>query len=136
MKKYLGLMVLLMSSVSASAACPYELGVDENYVENVVNYVSQARGQCGTAIKRAAECSAGSSMDVQIAGAAQEVCEARFMSKLNQAEKAGYASLQARCGAKYSEMEGTMYRSMAAFCYAEIAKTHATMIYELSQPAE
>jgi hypothetical protein len=129
MKSLIVLVSLLTSAAAFGGECP------STDVDTILKYVGSTN-QCGVAQQRAADCAYGSSIDTAIAGTAQQVCEARFASKLNAAEKAGYNSLLNRCAAKYAKEEGTMYRSMAAFCSLNVSLTYARLIWSLNQPVE
>jgi hypothetical protein len=61
----------------------------------------------------------GSSGDIQIAGAAVDVCRADFAKTKD--DVALFDRLAKRCEAKYAKSEGTMYRSFTAFCQLDFA---------------
>ncbi len=83
--------------------------------EVVIAQIS-AKKTCAEASKLAETCAWGSSIDVQIAGAAGDVC-LKEGGKLSKADTALLDRMSARCVKAYSNQQGTIYRSINAFCH-------------------
>lgn len=88
-------------------------------IEDIVTLI-QSRNSCFEVVDVATKCAWGSSADLQIAGAAREVClkEAGAISK---ADQALLARMDKRCAASVKGQQGTMYMSIAAFCRLKAA---------------
>jgi hypothetical protein len=119
---------LLLSSL-AHAACP------AGDVEARVRFISKT-DQCSVAIQRAAECATAGSADIPVYGAAQDVCESKFLSKLTGLEKTGYESLLARCVSKFAFEDGSFYRSQAALCRLQLSADYSRFFFSLNRSGE
>ncbi len=119
---------LLLASM-AQAACP------AGDVEARVRFVGKT-DQCSVAIQRAAECATAGSADIPVYGAAQDVCEAKFLSKLTGLEKTGYESLLTRCVSKFAFEDGSFYRSQAALCRLQLSADYSRFFFSLSRSGE
>ncbi len=129
MKLVAALIVLFASNVALAIECPVtELS---DYQVNVVALIGAAK-TCREASNLAESCAMGSSMDVATAGAAMDVCEIDFGTKLKMSEKKTYSSLLRKCNSKYEKMQGTMYMSAAAFCRLDVSQ----LFSNLYTPAE
>lgn len=101
-------------------------------LEQIVTHV-KAMKDCNQAADFASACAWGSSADVQIAGAAADICGAE-MDK-NGATKTDHAlltNMYDACNAKWSDKQGTMYISFNMFCQLEATKwmTNLTSAYQ------
>ena len=92
----------------------------------------EATKSCDDAHQIATQCAWGSSVDVQIAGAAGDICANTFRGKLTAADKRAYLTLINDCKTKYAKMQGTMYASAWAFCQEAVGK----LFSNLYSPAE
>lgn len=82
----------------------------------------KATKSCDDADKIATQCAWGSSADVQIAGAANDVCANAFPGRLTAAHQRAYPTLIDACKTKYAEMQGSMDLSAEAFCEESVGK--------------
>ena len=82
----------------------------------------KAATSCYDADNIATQCAWGSSADVQIAGAAGDICAKDFKGKLNAEDKRMYLALIKKCQTKYAHSQGTMAVGATAFCEESVGK--------------
>jgi 3-hydroxymyristoyl/3-hydroxydecanoyl-(acyl carrier protein) dehydratase len=116
----LALGVLMLPACGfADIQCPSS-GEDSS-LEKTVAMIKTAKS-CDDADQIAKQCAWGSSADVQIAGAAGDICANTFRRKLTPADKTAYLTLINKCRSKYAHIQGTIYISARAFCEESIGK--------------
>lgn len=124
----LGLAVVSFQAFAAD--CPVQFG-NEDYLDKVSNAINAAEScEQGAAVAEA--CALGASGDVVTVPVAEQKCAQDFATKLSDADKNIYSSLQAKCDEKYQDMQGTMYLSFNAFCHLRVARLYS----QLYSPAE
>ncbi len=124
MKLFAALVVLIASNVALAGECPVTDLTD--YQTNVITLI-EATKTCREAADLAENCAFGSSMDVGTTGAAMNVCEKDFGSKLKKSEQRTYSSLLNKCNSKYANMQGTMYMAAAAFCRLSVSQLYSNL---------
>lgn len=111
MKSFLVLLALT-TSMSAFSADQCSPDADETIAR-----ISE-KTSCYEAKALAEECSWGSSIDVQIAGAAADVC-LREAGTLSFSDMELLELMMSRCDKAYADLEGSLYRSANSFCKLE-----------------
>lgn len=90
----------------------------------------EAASYCEEAASIAESCGFGSSLDVSIAGTAEQKCE-KETAKLGKSDKKLKEMMSARCGKICNpQKDGTLCQSTLAYCRMNVAK----FIYTVNQP--
>jgi hypothetical protein len=113
------LIILATLAISSPALADDTCPVKSTTFDDRAKAVAKAK-TCEDAASIAEKCAFGSSADVQIAGAAIEVCKRDFAR--NKDDTALHDKLAKRCATKYEKMQGTIYISYAVFCQLDVAK--------------
>ena len=90
----------------------------------------EKQDSCYMAAKVARECAWGSSLDVQLAGAASTMCT-KEMAKWPKRHRIIRNSIQKDCSTKWSEKQGTLAMSAHAHCNLNIDE----VLWSLNEPA-
>ncbi len=106
--KHVLLLVLFVSTLGAAVAD--DCADPSKTIERIEKMTS-----CYEAATLARECAFGSSLDIQIAGAAGDVC-VKETRKMTPADQKLLGTMQARCSKAYARRIGSLYRSMHSFC--------------------
>ncbi len=100
---------------NASGGCP--TGTD---LELTVKAVGSEKS-CQKSAELARSCMWGSNADIQIVGAAMEVC-ARDYTNLSVQDSVTYTSVLKMCDRKYESESGSLYNAMRAHCRLNVAE--------------
>lgn len=122
-------LVGLISSASFAAAEDIGVGCVDDTGTSILNQPEAIQKQisqkefCYEAVDIARACQHGSSLDVDTAAAASQVCEKELSTHQPTVDDwALLARMKKRCDEQYGQQEGTMYLSVNAFC--QLDATH------------
>jgi hypothetical protein len=121
MNKIIVALGLLMLPVCGFADVQCPAAGEDGALGKTVAMIKAAKS-CYDADQIATQCAWGSSADVEIAGAAGDICANAFRGKLTAVDKKAYLTLIHKCQIKYANIQGTMYISAEAFCEESVGK--------------
>jgi len=118
MKTFLTIALMAFTTTSFAQDCVDSSGNDISGEPDAFYEIISNAGSCYQASQLAQACAWGSSLDVQTAGAAYDVCDDELKS-LEPSDKLTSLLKQMgnACSEKYDNEDGTMYRSMSSYCY-------------------
>ena len=119
MRRLLLFPFLIAQVTCAIAACPAP-----SDLEAAEKLIGQAPS-CATAATLARDCAIGASGDVGLVAAAEQVCQATFLSRLDRKALREFQAKRQACHRKYRNESGTMYRSFEAFCELRVSERFA-----------
>ena len=133
MNKIILISGVLMLPVCAFADIQCPTAGEAGSLEETIAMIKAAKS-CHDANQIATQCAWGSSADVQIAGAAGDICANTFRGKLTAADKTAYLTLINDCKTKHAKMQGTMWVSAEAFCEASVGKLFSDLYSPIEPP--
>jgi hypothetical protein len=116
---FLAFLIAQGMSVAAAAECP--ASGDLKAAENLIPQAAT----CAAAARVARACAVGAGGDLGLVAAAEQVCQASFLKRLDRKHLQRFQSQRQACQRKYRNESGTMYRSFEAFCELSVSERFA-----------